>query len=415
MNKQTTIFLLLGALMVLFSTAVSATLQLDRLQFDPAIIASGDEVDIVVQFHEDSGYSNIAKYNSPDYTFQVMLEADDDLTKDYITIQDSLGNQLAGTIYPNGQYNQVFRVKVKNNAPAGNYEFKLVGKWFYKGTAQESTDFMRFQMLVKKEGIVLNVNSFETLPAQVHSGDDFVEIIAHVENTGEKDAKNIQIKLKENSFLEPSYTNNNLIQVGQLKAGESKDIHFYVDVNETATPGVLDLDYFFQYQDEDNNNYVKSGTLPFLIKSHPYLIVSSYEGAGKAGSSSELKVYIKNTGSESAEAVDVRLIKQNSQPFDFDVRSDYIGELEPGEEGLAIFEIGVASSASIKEHDFKVFIRAKGDSDAGDDNIYTYNRRAKFKVTGKKINFLLIIGLLAAAGISYYYLSKKKILKRLRK
>ena len=39
-----------------------------------------------------------------------------------------------------------------------------------------------------------------------------------------------------------------------------------------------------------------------------------------------------------------------------------------------------------KEHYLQLLIRAKGDSDKGDNNIYTFNRRAIIDVNGKKVN-----------------------------
>ena len=62
---------------------------------------------------------------------------------------------------------------------------------------------------------------------------------------------------------------------------------------------------------------------------------------------------------------------------------------------LAIFDIDVNRDAEIKRHDFKILIRSKGDSDKGDDNIYTYNRRASFLVSGKSQSFYTILGVIA--------------------
>lgn len=151
--------------------------------------------------------------------------------------------------------------------------------------------------------------------------------------------------------------------------------------------------------DTDNNNYQSTITLPFLVKPRPYLEVVSVEGSGLAGGSAKLKVTLKNTGSEDAESVDVRLVKQAAQPFTTDVRSDYLGVIAPGEEATAIFDLNIDRSAEAKVHDLKLIVRAKGDSDTGDDNIYTYNRNAGLEVTGKVKNSFLIFGLAAIVVI----------------
>ena len=72
-------------------------LVLDTIQFDPAIIAAGDEVDIVVQFHHDTSSLERQWVGNEDYTFAVMLESDDSLTKNYVTLQDAEGDDLRGS------------------------------------------------------------------------------------------------------------------------------------------------------------------------------------------------------------------------------------------------------------------------------------------------------------------------------
>ena len=409
-TKTTTYFVISTLLLIILSAVSMADLQLDNIQFDPAIIASGDEVDIVIQYH-DSGTSKMDKAGNRDYTFDVRIEPDDTLTKEYVTIQDAEGDDVQGFIFKGEYYNKRFRVKVNNNAPAGNYEFKLTGQWYYKGVIEGSSQYLRFKMPVKKEGIVIDIATLETIPSEVRPGDNYVKIEAQVENTGQKDAKAVEINLLLPDGLKSSYTNNNRIWVGLVNAGESKKMTFFVDLDEHAEPKSYTLQAHFSYMDLDDNIYQKTVSIPFLVKTRPYLEVVSFEGKGRAGSQGTLRIILKNTGTESAEAVDVRILKQSSQPFSFDVRSDYIGELEPGEEGTAIFPIDVTRDAAIKDHDFKVLIRAKGDSDEGDDTIYTFNRRATFTVSGVAPNKLLwagIIGVILIGIVIILNIRRKK-------
>jgi len=383
----------------LFAVSVNAELQLDRIQFDPAIIASGDEVDVVVQFHESRLPVNDVRLSNKDYTFKVLLETDDSISRKYITVQDAEGDDIHGSVFSGGLYNKRFRVKVAQDAPAGNYEFRLTGQWYHNGVPESGSQFLRFKMPVKREGIILDISTLETVPAEVRPGDNFVKLVSRVENVGEKDAKGVEINLNVPHGISHSYTNNNRVWIGRVNAGESKEVVMFLDIDENMTSGLKSLWYDMSYMDMDNNEYRKSAKLPFLIKSRPYLEVADVRGEGLAGKTSKLYVTIKNTGEESAEAVDVRILKQNSQPFTLDVRSDYVGELEPGEEGVAVFDIGVMKNAELKVHDFKLIIRSKGDSDEGDDNIYLYSRRAKFAVVGQAPNILRTIGLIAAVAV----------------
>ena len=159
-----------------------------------------------------------------------------------------------------------------------------------------------------------------------------------------------------------------------------------MDVDEDADSKKYDLELTFNYMDWDDNKYSKEITIPFLVKEKPNIEVIDVKGTGLAGSKITLEVTLENTGTEDAEAVDARIIKQSSQPFSFDLRSNYVGELQVGETGKAVFTINIDKEAEQKEHNLKLLIRAKGDSDKGDNNIYTFNRRAIIDVNGKKLN-----------------------------
>ena len=391
--KNVSMFALVALSFVMLLPAASAALKLDNIYFDPAIVAAGDEVDIVVQYHNDLSTIEEEKFDNGDFTFHVTLEPDDTITQRYVTMLDSEGDDLHGAIYSGDKYNKRFRVKVAQDAPAGNYQFELVGRWYEDGVPESTTTQISFRMPVKKEGIVLGVGSFISTPAEVRPGDDYVQIDAFIENSGQKDAKAIELTLHAPEGIQASYTNNNRVWVGRVNAGQSKQATFFVDVDENLEPDAYDLRFSMDYADTDDNSYQSSATLPFLVKPRPHLEVVSVQGTGVAGKTATLAVTIKNTGSEEAESVDVRVLKQSVQPFNMDVRSDYIGSLDPGEEGVALFELDVSKDASIKEHDIKLILRAKGDTDAGDDNIYTFNRDAKFPVTGKAPNNLLFIGI----------------------
>lgn len=409
MKKNNLMIMIFTLIIVSLVPNTFGGLVLDNIQYDPAIIAAGDEVDIVIQFHDESVMTgdNVKRVGNSDYTFEVLLESDDTLTKNYVTFSDAEGDDQQGRIFSGEYYNKKFRVKVNNNAPAGNYEFKLSGRWYYKGEAETNYEYLRFQMPVKKEGIILGITTLETIPSEVRPGDNFVEVKGYVENSGEKDAKSVEINLVLPDGIESSYTDNNRVWVGRINTGEKKELTFFLDVDDDIKSGVQDIVYSLKYMDIDNNNYAISKSLPFRIKPRPYLEVVESTGTGLAGENGKLHLTIKNTGDESAEAVDVRILKQNSQPFTLDVRSDYIGELKPGETGLAIFDLKVSTDAEIKQHNFKVLIRSKGDTDEGDDKIYTYNRRAQFDVTGIAPNKMKTYGLIGATIVVLFFVLNK--------
>lgn len=372
-----------------------AALVLDDIHFDPAIIASGDEVDIVIQYHDDSSFAS-SRVGDPDYRFAVRLESDDDLTREYVRVQDREGDDLRGIILAGGYYNKRFRVKVAQDAPPGNYEFRLVGQWYRDGQPEASEQFLRFTMPVKKEGIILDVASLVTTPSAIRPGDDYVELTTRLENVGEKDAKRVELRLSAPEGITASYSDDNRQWIGRVNAGEAQEVTFFLDVVEDVAPGTYPLTFTMEYLDLDNNAYATARELQLRIKEAPRLEVVNVSGWGRAGGTAELRVTVRNVGTEAAEATDVRLLKQSAQPFTMDVRSDYLGELEPGQERTAHFMMDVSRGAVLKEHDVQLLLRAKGDSDRGDDAIYTFTRHATLSVTGTAPNVLLWVGVAAS-------------------
>lgn len=383
-------------MIVVFS---NAALVLDNIEFDPVIIASGDEVDVVIQFHEQLTGLDSDRIGNKNYEFQVKLLADDDLTKEYVMISDSLGDDIFGKIYAGEIYNKKFKVKVANNAPAGNYEFKLVGQWYKNGVLEGGAQEMRFEMPVKKEGISLTFSNVVSSPDKIRSGDKNVLISASIFNSGEKLAKNVVLKFDYPQGITSSYTNNNEILTGVIQSFEEKKIQVYVDTEKELKSGIYDINYTMTFQDVDSNEYTKTGSIEIVVKKSPRIEVLESKTIGKAGEDIILEVVLKNTGEEKAESVDVRIIKQASQPFEMDVRSAYLGQLNPGENGTAIFKIHALNDAEIKTHNLNLAIRAKGDSEEGDSNVYTFSDSTKIEITGKTENnypfygviFLLVV------------------------
>ena len=412
MKKTIITLLLLISLLVGGISQSNATMELNYIHFDPAIVASGDEVDIVIQYSAKDAPFEQDQIGDEEYSFEVELMPDDDITKEHITILDSKGDNVKGTIYSGAKYYKVFRVKVDQDAPALNYEFKLTGQWLKNNEPLDANEELKFSMPVKKEGIILDISSIETTPSQVRAGDKFVEVTTYLQNVGHKTAKSIELDIETPENITPSYSDNNRKWVGALKPNSSKEISFYLNLDEYLKSGPYNLTFDMEYMDLDDNKYNKTSTIPLLVKPRPHLIIDEVEGSSLAGENSQIQIWVKNVGETSAESVDVRVLKQNSQPFTFDVRSSYIGELEPGESGLAVLDLEVLPKASIKEHNLELLVRAKGDTDEGDDNIYTFSRSASFDVTGKAPNYNIFYGGIAlfvvAVGFGLSKLNKKK-------
>ena len=388
---------ILSLLIVLYSNIAYAEVQFDSVSFDPAIIAAGDEVDVTINFHDEAFYGTIAQYKGT--VLKVFLEPADTISEKYLLITDATGSPNVGHLFAQGVWKKTFRVKVSNDAPTAKYKLRVKFQYIVDNKPIDAAKVHDFFIDVKKEGIILGVANIITVPSAVRPGDNYVELDTYIENSGSKNSKSVEAVLNLPEKLKHSYTNNNRLWIGKLAANESKKATFFINIEDDAKPTKYNLDLEFNYMDLDNNKYTKKVIIPFLVKEKPIIDVVDVKGNGKAGSAINLEVYLKNTGTEDAEAVDARLITQSSQPFSFDSRSNYIGELKVGETAKAIFKVKINKDAEFKEHFLKMLIRAKGDSDKGDENIYIFNRRAAIKVEGKAPNRFITAGFITVAAV----------------
>src|SRR3990167_1126659 len=391
------------------SVVAYAAVQLDGVSFDPAIVAAGDEVDVTINFHDEAFADTQAQYKGT--ALKVFLEPADTISGRYLLITDAAGSPNVGHLFAQGVWKKTFRVKASNDAPAAKYKLRVKFQYFVDNKPIDAAKVHDFFIDVKKEGIILGVANIITVPSAVRPGDNYVELDTYIENSGSKNSKSVEAVLNLPEKLKHSYTNNNRLWIGKLAANESKKATFFINIEDDAKPAKYNLDLEFNYMDLDNNKYTKKVIIPFLVKEKPIIDVVDVKGNGKAGSAINLEVYLKNTGTEDAEAVDARLITQSSQPFSFDSRSNYIGELKVGETAKAIFKVKIDKDAEFKEHFLKMLIRAKGDSDKGDENIYTFNRRAVIQVEGKAPNRLIGVGIIAVAiviGLGIFKIVRKK-------
>lgn len=129
------------------------------------------------------------------------------------------------------------------------------------------------------------------------------------------------------------------------------------------------------------------------------------------GSKADVLIKVKNTGSEKAEAVSLRVFKDTSQPFEFSEKSDFIGKLEPNESGEAVIRFTVDTKAPAKKYLIDVELRGIDEK----ENVMIFRRTVPLSVSmetgGFPLKFVgLIIAILGIAGAAYY-MRRKKILQ----
>jgi hypothetical protein len=389
-----------------------STLTLNSVVFDPTIITSGDNVDVYIQYSPVMiGSTQSKEISNSAYTFVTKLVADDDITQQYVSITRSVGEQVAKTIVGNQIYVEKFQVKVSQQAPTGTYHLRLIGQWFKNNQSLSQNSSIVIEMNVKKQGIVLSVANIQTNPSKIRSGDSNVELAIQLTNSGEKIAKNVEFKLHSLQGITSAVANSNRVNVGTIKPNTQTVANIVLDFDKLLLAGEKNIPYTITYEDTDANMYVVNGSFPLYINKRPYLVVENVSGQGLTKTTSYLTVTVKNIGQDTADSADIRLVKQSSQPFELDVRTQYLGQLKPQETATVIFPVDVLAEASHTTHKFTVQLRAKGNANDGDESIYTFTDAVWLPVVGDKPNYYPSIALVGAVIVGLF-LAIRSIMKK---
>jgi len=284
-------------------------------------------------------------------------------------------------------------LQVKEEAPNGVYPIPVNCSWreYYFDPAEgdvtgpEQNALLGLSFNVVGEG-VLNVGDVTTDPTNIRPGDENVEIRAAIENSGEAAAKDIEATLLfDDDTFKPSWSGTDRSYLGRLNSGEKGEAVFHIDLAENIAAGAHHLPLRITYKDTKGNEYEVLRAVTILVKPKPDFEIASYyiepASISAAATGVVLHVQVKNIGTEKAESVSVRMTGEADVPFDYDVKSDFVGNLEIGDAGEAILKFDVKKDAVPKVYPLGIEIRCTGDREIGDDTVYIFNKELKVEVS----------------------------------
>jgi len=386
------------------TTAVSATPKLDGVSYDPAFISAGDRVNISANLHE-TDYPD--KTWDEDKKLKVVLKPDNRLAREYVTIEDDRDESI-GFLYPNGVWNQRFQVKVDSGAPTGMYDFELHIQYLENGNpvqiptedgSSNVTAIRDFSMPVDNEGVDISSNVVRTDPKTPRPGDSYTNMHLQFTNTGNKPVEEIELRPETPEMVETAYSEDEKFFVDRLGDSETVSRTLSLDLDEDLEPGLHTVMLDAEYEDASGNTYTEELEVPLRVEGKPDLELVNSGMEMKAGGTSELRVQVENTGEQDAESVTARIIAERTQPFSLEDRSNYIGEIEAGETGEAVMKISAERSAALKNHQIKVQLRANGDSEEGDQSVYTFTEQTEVELTDRTQSMLIPLGVAAALAV----------------
>ncbi len=385
------IILLLIAILTM--TSAFGSLQLQSVYTDPAIISAGDEVELVVQYQASHQTTSDTRIGDSNYRFETALIPKSSVAQEYITILDREGQNVAGAVFGSEVYNQKFLFRVEPNAPVGTYLFELQGRWIVNDEPQSTTIAVDVPVQVRRQGIIVDVAGVRTDPARITPGTSFITLQGLLQNSGVRDVKGATIQIHLPDGLTASYADNNQVFVGDVSQNAQTEFTAFFDVDASANSGLYDIVYEINFRDEFGVEFTQNQTSEIQIRSRPYIEVLNVTGELIQSKTGEVRILLTNTGESLAENIDVRLLKNNAQPFEIPVRSDYVGNIGPNQTAEAVFDVKTLRGANIKDHNFQLIIRAKGDSELNDDSIYTFTRDITVPVKENSFPVLIVVGI----------------------
>ncbi len=395
------LILLLSAVMVSGTPITGGTgsrIQMNFMYHDPDPADAGKYIDIRWQIVNTIGGASENLRFHLDAGYPFLFEAGD-------TPDKYLGTSV-GTSEKEVYYVLHYKLKVADNALKGTYNVTLG-----YSTGEGWTNKV-FPIYIDPKRSDFVVGALVTSPEKLIADTDEAKLSVNIDNIGKGNAQNVKVKLLLPSGFKPTFSYSDEDAIGILEKGKSKTSNFYVDIDENVTEGEYKAKLEITYRDEnDEENQYRTKTLDLNIpiKPAPHLAIESVAYNPEKimpGSNADLLVRVKNTGTEKADSVSLRVFKDSAQPFKFSEKSDFIGKLEPGETGEAVIRMTVEDAAVAKKYLLDVELRCIDQK----ENVMIFRRTVPLTVNNgnKGLPSTGIWGILAVMAAAAYF-GKRRI------
>ncbi len=368
------------------------------MKYIPTPAESGKYMDLWVDvINEGTGVAdNVTCILDPKYPFS--LDTNEDATR------------VIGKIPAKNDAILQYTVRVDSNAVEGWNELDI--KCSYSGSSLWHV--YKMKIYVQSRHAKLGIGQITSEPNKLLPDTDNNELDVGIINEGDRNASYVKISLDLPNGITPSDTGSHIAYLGTIGAGSSKVAKFYIDIDKGVS-GWKNISARLTYSETDGNrtyNYTKYVTIPIYIHPLPEFNVSLENDTFETGSSGTLKLSVKNVGKKEAKSVSVLVYKDYSQPFDFDNKYAYIGDLNPGETGEAAIKFSVDSDAVPQSYKVTLTIRyTYGEQVKTDTETITINIKQGSDGVGQNLIIYAIIGIVIIAAI-YELISHRKEKKR---
>lgn len=238
----------------------------------------------------------------------------------------------------------------------------------------------------------------ETDPQEVHPGDEEIEVSVEIDNTGTKKLNNVRLELVPQRPFSNSKSFKQEKSIGSLSSSDSKEVSFYLDLYENASQSTSNQLLKLTYRSGNEIHEIEK-TMPITIMDYPDIKVESKELIGAAGTLNELRATVKNTGSE-CNSVTLWALKKSGQPFEFEDKSYFIGDLEEGDSAEAVMGFTVDEDAVESDHMLPVEARCtvSGDVITFTDTVKIQTQASSASILSNPLYIVAALAILVLIG-----------------
>lgn len=271
--------------------------------------------------------------------------------------------QMAGDLKGGASVGVSFHTRILRDAPSGTYILPLSINYTYLFSAEQyGLDSLHY--IYKQKEVVLDlpihirpkiIPDVESVtPESVYAGSEGYLAITLL-NAGNEEGRDAVVKLIRSGTSPVTPVAGNLY-IGDFAPGSARELRYKVAVARDSDAGTYPVDLVVEYTNSDGNT-VSSDTVTIGVPVGDKITftVSSPPQTVNPGSKETLEVTFRNSGHSTVYGAQARLFTVD--PFTSGDDLAYLGDMGPGEDRTARFEVTVDREATIKEYGFDSEIR----------------------------------------------------------
>ncbi len=248
--------------------------------------------------------------------------------------------------------------KVREDAVPGNYVVTLTLAYI-SNVGGTTSGYKKFSIPVTiSPTLLLQVENVEVSKSSIAPGDSFV-INATLVNKGGR-LNNMILSYPSNSNF--SFDGQNQILLGDLESNGEKRIVVPLIAGERIKAGYYSVALTLKYDDAVSTGKTEEllvGPISAVSESSRVTIYAETQSMAP-GSTSSLKLRVKNTGDDTLFDVHVILPEEAAFFVPLDFSEKIIPSIESGEEATVEFQVGVSTNAEVKAYSVPLTIRYQG-------------------------------------------------------